>query len=128
MLQLDLTLVGKGGAFMVIGYKVELQLVQLLLGLKQEKQWVIFSRGKNSFLFFNCLEYLLHVCIFFNFVDMTANMYSESREEARDYARLRNVYFEQVCDYVLFFAFLLPNLVFLYSLGCFFLSLIGSRL
>ena len=33
---------------------------------------------------------------------MAANMYSESREEARDYARLRNVYFEQVCPYVLF--------------------------
>lgn len=28
---------------------------------------------------------------------MTANMYSELREEARDHARLRNAYFEQVC-------------------------------
>lgn len=27
---------------------------------------------------------------------MTANMYSELREEARDHARLRNAYFEQV--------------------------------
>jgi hypothetical protein len=30
------------------------------------------------------------------FVEMTANMYSELREEARDHARLRNAYFEQV--------------------------------
>lgn len=28
---------------------------------------------------------------------MAANMYSELREEARDHARLRNAYFEQVC-------------------------------
>lgn len=27
---------------------------------------------------------------------MAANMYSELREEARDHARLRNAYFEQV--------------------------------
>ena len=32
----------------------------------------------------------------FNTVEMTANMYSELREEARDHARLRNAYFEQV--------------------------------
>lgn len=31
------------------------------------------------------------------FVEMTADMYSELREEARDHARLRNAYFEQVC-------------------------------
>lgn len=31
------------------------------------------------------------------FVEMTANIYSELREEARDHARLRNAYFEQVC-------------------------------
>lgn len=31
------------------------------------------------------------------FVEMTANMYSELREEARDHARLRNAYFDQVC-------------------------------
>lgn len=59
----------------------------------------------------------------FNFVDMAANMYSESREEARDYARLRNVYFEQVRVYVMFSFFLMPYLVLLYSLGCVFLSL-----
>ena len=28
---------------------------------------------------------------------MAANMYSELRDEARDHARLRNAYFEQVC-------------------------------
>lgn len=28
---------------------------------------------------------------------MTANMYSDMRDEARDHARLRNAYFEQVC-------------------------------
>lgn len=33
----------------------------------------------------------------FTFVEMTANIYSELREEARDHARLRNAYFEQVC-------------------------------
>lgn len=32
----------------------------------------------------------------FNFVEITANMYSEMRGEARDHARLRNSYFEQV--------------------------------
>lgn len=53
---------------------------------------------------------------------MAANMYSESREEARDYARLRNVYFEQVSVYVMFSFFLMPYLVLLYSLGCVFLS------
>lgn len=29
---------------------------------------------------------------------MAANMYSEMREEARDHARIRNAYFEQVCS------------------------------
>lgn len=29
-------------------------------------------------------------------VEITANMYAELREEARDHARLRNAYFEQV--------------------------------
>jgi hypothetical protein len=33
----------------------------------------------------------------FTFVEMTANIYSELREEARDHARVRNAYFEQVC-------------------------------
>jgi hypothetical protein len=37
-----------------------------------------------------------HVYISFNIVEMAANMYSEMREEARDHARLRNAYFEQV--------------------------------
>lgn len=37
------------------------------------------------------------ISICFNNVEMTANMYSELREEARDHARLRNAYFEQVC-------------------------------
>lgn len=32
----------------------------------------------------------------FNVV-VPANMYSEMREEARDHARVRNAYFEQVC-------------------------------
>lgn len=32
----------------------------------------------------------------FNTVEITANMYSELREEARDHARIRNAYFEQV--------------------------------
>lgn len=36
--------------------------------------------------------YTLHLIIHW----MAANMYSEMREEARDHARLRNVYFEQV--------------------------------
>lgn len=36
------------------------------------------------------------MCICFNIVEMAANMYSELREEARDHARLRNAYFEQV--------------------------------
>lgn len=37
-------------------------------------------------------------CIYcFNVVEMAANLYSELREEARDHARLRNAYFEQVC-------------------------------
>lgn len=37
-------------------------------------------------------------CVYecFNFVGITANMYSEMRGEARDHARLRNLYFEQV--------------------------------
>lgn len=35
-----------------------------------------------------------YIC--FNIVEMTANMYSETREEARDHARVRNVYFDQV--------------------------------
>ena len=39
---------------------------------------------------------IFHVYISFNIVEMAANMYSEMREEARDHARLRNVYFEQV--------------------------------
>lgn len=34
----------------------------------------------------------------FNFVELAANMYSEMREEARDHARVRNAYFEQVCS------------------------------
>lgn len=33
----------------------------------------------------------------FDFVEIAANIYSEMREEARDHARLRNAYFEQVC-------------------------------
>lgn len=37
--------------------------------------------------------------MFFNVV-VAANMYSEMREEARDHARVRNVYFEQVCLFV----------------------------
>lgn len=36
----------------------------------------------------------MYIC--FNIVEMAANMYSELREEARDHARLRNAYFEQV--------------------------------
>lgn len=40
------------------------------------------------------------VYIYFNNVEMTANMYSELREEARDHARLRNAYFEQVCNFM----------------------------
>jgi len=35
--------------------------------------------------------------ICFDFVEIAANIYSEMREEARDHARLRNAYFEQVC-------------------------------
>lgn len=31
------------------------------------------------------------------FVEIAGNMYSDLREEARDHARLRNAYFEQVC-------------------------------
>lgn len=38
----------------------------------------------------------LCVCIWFNFVEVAANEYSEMMEEARDNARLRNAYFEQV--------------------------------
>jgi hypothetical protein len=49
-----------------------------------------------------------HVYISFNIVEMAANMYSEMREEARDHARLRNAYFEQV--YHIFFAVLLFKL------------------
>jgi hypothetical protein len=49
-----------------------------------------------------------HVYISFNIVEMAANMYSEMREEARDHARLRNAYFEQV--YHIFFALLLFKL------------------
>lgn len=33
----------------------------------------------------------------FKIVEIAANMYSEMREEARDHARIRNAYFEQVC-------------------------------
>lgn len=39
---------------------------------------------------------IVGVCILLNFVEVAANMYSEMREEARDHARVRNVYFEQV--------------------------------
>lgn len=35
----------------------------------------------------------------FNSVEITANMYSEMRGEAREHARLRNAYFEQVWPY-----------------------------
>ena len=42
-----------------------------------------------------------HVYISFNIVEMAANMYSEMREEARDHARLRNAYFEQVYPFFL---------------------------
>ena len=34
---------------------------------------------------------------YFNVVEMAANLYSEMRDEARDRARLRNAYLEQVC-------------------------------
>lgn len=40
-------------------------------------------------------SFQVYIC--FNNVEMTANMYSELREEARDHACLRNAYFEQVC-------------------------------
>ena len=43
-----------------------------------------------------------HVYISFNIVEMAANMYSEMREEARDHARLRNAYLEQVYPQDLF--------------------------
>jgi hypothetical protein len=43
-----------------------------------------------------------HVYISFNIVEMAANMYSEMREEARDHARLRNAYFEQVFPFFFF--------------------------
>lgn len=39
----------------------------------------------------------MHAYVCFNFVEMPASMYSETREEARDHARIRNSYFEQVC-------------------------------
>lgn len=38
---------------------------------------------------------------------MTANMYSDVRDEARDHARLRNAYFEQVSPQVCEVVFLL---------------------
>lgn len=34
---------------------------------------------------------------------MTANMYSDLREEARDHARMRNAYLEQVCPFKWYF-------------------------
>lgn len=46
----------------------------------------LFKCGINAFCMYIC----------FNIVEMAANMYSELREEARDHARLRNAYFEQV--------------------------------
>ncbi|KAJ0090128.1 hypothetical protein Patl1_13742 [Pistacia atlantica] len=45
----------------------------------------VFNSGINAF----CMY------IFFNVVEMAANMYSELREEAHDHARLRNAYFDQ---------------------------------
>ena len=38
----------------------------------------------------------LWISICFNIIELAANLYSELREEARDHARLRNAYFEQV--------------------------------
>ena len=97
MFWLVLTIVDMGEALMVIGCKIVVQLELLLLGLKLEKQWVIFLSSK--FLLFIKLKQLkssfsMFMC--FNTVEITANMYSELREEARDHARLRNAYFEQV--------------------------------
>jgi hypothetical protein len=42
------------------------------------------------------------VYISINIVEMAASMYSEMREEARDHARIRNAYLEQVYPQDLF--------------------------
>lgn len=52
----------------------------------------------------------MYIC--FNIVEMAANMYSELREEARDHARLRNAYFEQVCPVICCIDFLFKILLF----------------
>lgn len=51
------------------------------------------------------MSFGMKVCMLFcfNVINLAANMYSEQREEARDHARLRNAYFEQVWFFILFF-------------------------
>lgn len=55
----------------------------------------------------NQFGHAFSIYIFFNIVEMTANMYSDIRDEARDHARLRNAYFEQVSPQVCEVVFLL---------------------
>lgn len=79
------------GALLEKGLNPVALLVPLPFGSRLEILSVIFPCRTNYYSI-----NLFSISFFSSNVAVTANMYSELREEARDHARLRNAYFEQV--------------------------------